>query len=142
MWNKLWWLNSFYWFLCEESSYLDPKGFCYSYASSCCVCKGGTFFHDWSLEKFKDSYLSFRITLLQSVSYFLSWSPPSSLCTVFDAISFTINNILSVNLSANVFVFKDFNIYNKDWLTNSCRTDRPGDCYNFVYNLKQPYSGG
>ena len=76
------------------------------------------------------------------MSYFLSWSPPSSLCTLFDAISFTINNILSVNLSANVFVFKDFNIYNKDWLTNSCRTDRPGDCYNFVYNLKQPYSGG
>ena len=39
---------------------------------------------------------------------------------------------LSINSSANVFVFGDFNVYHKDWLTYSCETDRPGElCYNF-----------
>ena len=34
--------------------------------------------------------------------------------------------------SANVFVFGDFNVHHKDWLTYSCGTDRPGElCYNF-----------
>ena len=33
--------------------------------------------------------------------------------------------------SANVFVFGDFNIHHKDWLTYSGGTDRPGQlCYN------------
>ena len=37
-----------------------------------------------------------------------------------------------INPSANVFVFGDFNIHLKDWLTYSGRTDRPGEhCYNF-----------
>ena len=37
-----------------------------------------------------------------------------------------------MNPSANVFVFGDFNIYHKDWLTFSGGTDRPGElCYNF-----------
>ena len=32
----------------------------------------------------------------------------------------------------NVFVFGDFNVYHKDWLTYSDGTDRPGElCYNF-----------
>ena len=34
--------------------------------------------------------------------------------------------------SANVFVFGDFNVHHKDWLTYSGGTDRPGElCYNF-----------
>ena len=34
--------------------------------------------------------------------------------------------------SANVFVFGDFNVHHKDWLTYSSGTDRPGElCYNF-----------
>ena len=36
-----------------------------------------------------------------------------------------------------MFVFGDFNIYHKDWLTYSRGTDRPGEvCYNFWYLLK------
>ena len=55
-----------------------------------------------------------------------------SLCTVFDSISSNIDEVLSINPSANVFVFPDFNVYHKDWLTYSGRTDRPGElCYNF-----------
>ena len=39
---------------------------------------------------------------------------------------------ISINPSANVFVFGDFNIHHKDWLTYSGGTDQPGElCYNF-----------
>ena len=51
---------------------------------------------------------------------------------VFDSISSNIDEVLSINLSANVFVFRDFNVHHKDWLTYSGGTDRPGElCYNF-----------
>ena len=67
-----------------------------------------------------------------SYFFFLYQSPSSSLCTVFDSISSNIDEVLSINPSANVFVFGDFNIYHKDWLTCSGETDRPGElCYNF-----------
>ena len=56
----------------------------------------------------------------------------SALCTVFDSISSNIDEVLSINPSANVFVFGDFNVHYKDWLTYSGGTDRPGElCYNF-----------
>ena len=79
-------------------------------------------------------FLCFRLALLHSVPYFffLYRLPSSSLCTVFDSISSNIDEILSINLSANVFVFGDFNIRHKDWLNYSCGTDRSGEfCYNF-----------
>ena len=55
-----------------------------------------------------------------------------SLCTVFDSISSNIDEVLSINSSPNVFVFGDFNIHHKNWLTYPGGTDRPGElCYNF-----------
>ena len=66
-----------------------------------------------------------------SYFFFLYQSPSSSLCTVF-SISSNIDQILLINPSANVFVFGDFNVHHKDWLTYSGGTDRPGElCYNF-----------
>ena len=54
------------------------------------------------------------------------------LCTVFDSISSNIDEVLSINPSANVFVFGDFNIHHKDLLTYSRGTDRLGElCYKF-----------
>ena len=51
---------------------------------------------------------------------------------VFYSISSNIDQVLSINPSANVFVFGDFNVYHKDWLTYSCGTDWPGEfSYNF-----------
>ena len=52
-----------------------------------------------------DSYLCFQLALLHSVSYFFFFypSPSSSLCTVFDSISSNIDEVLSVNPSANFF---------------------------------------
>ena len=45
---------------------------------------------------------------------------------VFNAISSNIDEALSINPSA-VFVFGDFNIDHKDWLTYSGGTDQPGE---------------
>ena len=98
------------------------------------VKEGLPFAQDLSQENSADSYLCFRLALLHSVSYFffLYRSPSSSLCTVFDSISSNIDEVLSINPSANVFVFGDFNVHHKDWLTYSGGTDRPGElCYNF-----------
>ena len=89
---------------------------------------------DLSLENSAGSYLCFRLALLRSVFYFffLYQSPSSALCTVFDSISSKIDEVLSINPSANVFVFEDFNVHHKNWLTYSGRTDQPGElCYNF-----------
>ena len=66
-----------------------------------------------------------------SYFFFLYRSPSSSLCMVFDSISYNIDEVLSINPSA-VFVFGDFNVHHKDWLTYSGGTDRLGElCYNF-----------
>ena len=67
-----------------------------------------------------------------SYSFFLYQSSSSSLCTIFDSILSNIDEILSINSSANVSVFGDFNVRHKDWLTYSGETGRPGElCYNF-----------
>ena len=78
-----------------------------------------SFAWELSLENSADSYLCFRLALLHSVPYlfFLYWSPSISLCTVFNSISSNIDEVLSINPSANVFVFGDFNVYQKDLLT-------------------------
>ena len=50
----------------------------------------------------------------------------------FDSISSNIDEVLLINLSANVFVFGDFNIHPKDWVTYSGGTDKSGELsYNF-----------
>ena len=94
--------------------------------------EGLPFAQDLSLENSADSYLCFRLALLPSVSFFLYQSPSSLLCTVFDSVSSNIDMVLSISPSANVFVFGDFNVHHKDWLTYSGGTDRPGElCCNF-----------
>ena len=101
------------------------------------------FARDLPLENSGDSYLSFQLALLHSVSYsiFLYRSSSSALCTVFDSISSNIDEVLSINPSANVFVFGDFNVHHKDglsiiveviYLVNSI----------IIFNLKRPDSDG
>ena len=101
------------------------------------VKEGLPFSRDLSLENSTDSYLPFRLALRHSVSYLfiLYRLLSSSLCTVFDSISSNIDEVLSISPSANVFVFGDFNVHHKDWLTYSRGTDRPGEiCYNFSFS--------
>ena len=72
---------------------------------------------------FSTSFMSLSVLLL---------SPPSLLCTVFYSISSNLDELLSINPSPSVFLFGDFNVHHKDWLTYSGGTDRPGEhCYNF-----------
>ena len=64
--------------------------------------------------------------------FFFLYQSPSSLCTVFYSISSNIDEVLSINPSANVFLFGNFNVHHKDWLTYSSGTDRSGELsYNF-----------
>ena len=80
------------------------------------VKEGLPFARDLSLENSADSYLCFRLAILHSVSYFffLYRSPSLLLCTVFYSILSDIDEVLSINSSANVFVSGDFNVHYKD----------------------------
>ena len=106
----------------------------YTYGLAVYIKEGLPFAQDLSLDNSADSYLCFQMALLHSLFYFFFRyrSTFSSLCTVFDHISSNIDEVLSINPSANVFVFGDFNVHHKDWLTYSGGTDQPGElCYNF-----------
>ena len=92
------------------------------------------FARDLPIENSVDSYLCFRLALLHSVSYFflLYLSPSQSLCTIFDSVSWNIDDVFSINPSLDVLVFGNFNVHHKDWVTHSGGTDRPGElCHNF-----------
>ena len=91
------------------------------------VKEGLPFARDLSLENSADSYLCFRLALLHSVSYFFFLCRPPSLSLCAGFISSNIDEVLSINPSAIIFVFGDFNIHHKDWLTYSGGTDRPGE---------------
>ena len=80
------------------------------------VKEGLLFVRELSLENSADSHLCFQLALVHSVSclFFLYLSSFSSLPTVFDSISSNIEEVLSINLSANAFVFGDFNVHHKD----------------------------
>ena len=85
------------------------------------------FAHDLSVENSAGSYLYFRLALLHSVSnfFFLCQLHYSSFCTIFDAISFNIDEVFSISPS------QDFNIHHKYWLTYSGGTDRPGKLWYY-----------
>ena len=90
------------------------------------VKEGLLFAQDLSLE---NSYLCFQLALLQSVSYFifLYWSPSLSWCMLFYSISSNISEVFLISPSVNVFVFGDFIVHHKKWLTYSGGTDGPGE---------------
>ena len=70
--------------------------------------------------------------------FFLYWSPSLFVCRVFNSIWSNIDEVLSINPSANVFVFGDLDVDHKDCLTYSGGTAWPGElCYNF-HDLKWP----
>ena len=71
---------------------------------------------DFSLENSADSFSSNDHLLVVMHSFWVS----------------NIDEVLSINPSFNMFVFGDFNVHHKDWLTYSGGTDRSGElCYNF-----------
>ena len=115
----------------EGLSSFNPKRLYHSYAWSYSLCERTASFCIGLISR-KLCRLCFWLALLHSVSYFffLYRSPFSSLCTVFDSILSNLDEVLSINPSANVFVFGDFNAHHKDRLSFSGGTDRPGKlCY-------------
>ena len=76
------------------------------------------------LEIAEDFNFCCRLALLHLVFFFFFfyWSPCLSFCIIFDAISFNIDQFLSLNP-----VFGDCNIRHKSWLAYSGGTDRPGN---------------
>ena len=135
LWDKIGWFNWFWQFLCEGLSSFNPKdSITHMHGLGVYVKVGLPFARDLFVESSQDSYLCFQLALLHSVSYFLFlyWSPSLSLCEVFDSILHNIDEVLLINPSANVFIFGDFKIHQKDLLTYSGGTNRPGElCYNF-----------
>ena len=81
---------------------------------------------DLSLEN-SLAYLFDWLYFTQCLTFFLYWSPSWSLCMVLCSISSNIYEVLLTNSSATVFVFGDFNVHYKDWLTFSGGTDRSGE---------------
>ena len=73
---------------------------------------------------------STEITLLGVSFLFTLLITDLVLCTVCYAFSPNIDEILLNNPSINIFVFGDFYIHHKDWLTYSGGTDRPGELSN------------
>ena len=73
---------------------------------------------------FSTGFTSFGFALL-----FVYRTPSSSLYTDFDAISPDVDEVLWINLSANLFVFGDFIVHHKDQPTYSDGTERPGELY-------------
>ena len=68
------------------------------------------------------------MAFLRSVYYFffLRLSPIFFLWTVLDVVWSNIK-VLSLDFSANKFVYKDFDVYHKDLIIHSGGTGRPGE---------------
>ena len=80
-----------------------------------------------------DSYLCFGLVYFtQCLTSFSSIDHLLHCYAQFLILFHLTDEVLSINPSANVFVFGDFNTHYKDWLTYSGGTDRPGElCCNF-----------
>ena len=146
MWDKLGWLNWFWKFSVRGYVLLTRKDTATYMHRLAVYVKEGLISRNLSPGNSAGSYLCLRLALLHSMShvFFLYQSPSSFSCTAFDAISSNIDEVVSINSSANVFDFGDFNIHHKDRLTFSGKsgrsgsTDGPGkSCYDFSNDLTQ-----
>ena len=139
-WDKLGWPSWFWQFLCDGLPYFNIKGFYYSYVWSCSLSKRRTSFCTGLISGKLYGFLlklSTGFTSLSVLLLFLYWSPSSSLCTVFDSISSNTDEVLSINPSANVFVFGDFNVHQKNGEPILAELI---NLMNFVIIFKWPYS--
>ena len=135
MWHNLGWLNWFWQFLLEGLPSFNPKRFSNSYVWSCSLSEKGLPF-PWDLPLTKLCGFLLVFDWLYFTQYLTSFSFINHLLRRYAqfaiSISSNIDEFPSVNPSADVFVFGDFNIHHKDWLTYSGVTDRPGElCYKF-----------
>ena len=109
--------------------------FYYSYAWSCSLSEKGLPF-PWDLPLTKLCGFLLVFDWLYFTQYLTPFSFINHLLRRYlqfaISISSNIDEFPSINPSADVFVFGDFNVHHKDWLTYSGVTDRPGElCYKF-----------
>ena len=123
-------------FLSEGLSSFNLKGFCYIYTWSSSLCEGKTSFCiGLTMRKLSDFFFVFATGF---TSFSVLFIIPLLIIIFFfvhgiGAISFNVDQVLSINPSVNVFVFKDFNFHLKDWMAYSDGTDKSGElCYNFL----------
>ena len=85
------------------------------------VKEGLPFAQDLFLEKKTLQILIYVFDWLYFTQCLNSFSPIDhlQLCAWF----FILDEVLSINSSANVFVFESYNVHHKDWLTYSGGTD-------------------
>ena len=108
--------------------------FFYLYIWSCNLCDRMTSFCLWRISRKLCRFLLF-LTGFTSLSVLLHFplSRSSSLCTVFDGISYNMDEVLLINPSTNVFVFGEFSIHHRDWLTFSGGTGKPGELWYYFF---------
>ena len=126
MWDKLGWLNWFWHFLCEGLSSRNPKGLYYSYAWSCSLCEGRTSFSTGVIFGKLCRFLLMFSTGFTPLSVLFLFPLLITFFVFvyrFYSISSNTDEVLSINSSANISVFGDFNIHHKDWLTPDCDSE-------------------
>ena len=111
------------------------KRFYYSYAWFCNLCERRSSFCTGLISRKLYEFLLTFSTSSTSLSVLLPF-PLSIIFFIvmpfFDSILSNIDEVLSINPSANVFVFGNFNVHHKHFLTYSGGTDRPCElCYKF-----------
>ena len=135
VWDKLEWLNWFWQFLCEGLSSFNSKGFYYSYAWSCSLCEGRTFYCMGLISRKLCRFLFMFSTGFMSFSVLILFPLPIILFIFMH--SFWFYFIWNRWGSLNPSIFVDFNVHHKAWLTYSGGTDKPGElCYNFSISNK------
>ena len=107
------------------------------------VMEGFTFAQDLTLENSRDSYLCFWLDLLHLLSYFsfLCRSPCPSLCTVFDANSSNIDEVISNHL----LMYLSLNTLTFIWTGEPIKmelTDLVNSVTIFLFQAMRPYTAG
>ena len=127
--RQSWILNWFWQILCQWLPSFNLKWFCYLYIWSWILCEGKTSFCTELITRKLCRFLLMFSTGFTSLSVLLL---PLSLCSVFNAISSNIDEVLSVIPPATVFISGDFTIHHENWLIYSGGIDRHGElCCNF-----------
>ena len=111
--------------------------FSYSYEWSCSLWERGASFYKELISRKLPAFLFMFSTDFTSFSvlFFFPLSITFIFMSMFDTVLSNINEVISINISANGFVFGDFNVCHRDWITGSGGTDSPG-------NVKLRRSGG
>ena len=141
MWDKLGWLNWFLQFLCYGLTSFNLKGFYYSFTWSCILCEGRNSFYMWLISRKLCGFLCMFSTGFTSLSVLLIFPLLITFfvfCTIVHSISSNIDEVLSINPSANVFVFRDFKAFVCYFLPNFhfSQNDSPSktlkDIFSFI----------